>query len=160
MCFYWVQFRFPQHYKYAVGCSESRVPAFRGGEISSSLAGWQTNFGWLTEWEAAQLADTLCLLVCIGHNIHHLIDIATFPILGFLLFTVLLSRKTSFVCWQAQTPYCKCFFLSLRIANDNGRLPRIVTGVTIKSLSVTSSSGQTGCYSELVSGSDKVGCTG
>lgn len=38
MCFYWVQFRFPRHYKYALGCSESELPAFRGG-ISSSLAG-------------------------------------------------------------------------------------------------------------------------
>lgn len=32
MCFYWVQFRFPRCYKYALGCSE--LPAFWGGNGS------------------------------------------------------------------------------------------------------------------------------
>lgn len=79
MCFYWVQFRFPRQYKYALCCSESRLPAFRRGTSSwmaSCLADLLTAdlinvwFLQLIKWVAALLAESLCVLVYIEHTNH------------------------------------------------------------------------------------------
>lgn len=117
-----------------------------GGGISSLLAGWQTNFGWLIEWEAGQLADTVCLLVCIGHTIYHLIDITKFPILGFLCIHGASVRKNKLclsMCtkpwmvfgsengwwwWSFAKSFCYCIY--------NRHF------IIIKSLSISASSGQ------------------
>ncbi|MEQ2238436.1 hypothetical protein ILYODFUR_033066, partial [Ilyodon furcidens] len=47
MCFYWVQFRFPRHYKYAQDCSECGLAACRRGD-------------WLHRWQAD------CLILSAG----------------------------------------------------------------------------------------------
>ena len=55
MCFYWVQFGFPRHCKYALGCSEFKLPVWWGGRFLAHR---------LTEHSLEEfVAHTLCLLI-------------------------------------------------------------------------------------------------